>query len=525
MNPHHVFYTSTERTGNFVVSSSDIFSFQGVSWLVCTTEVPRYPAHKYQHPLSFHLVPIGHVVMIFTSRRIRTVGRIWNLARFLSSKPEIRPFEEIPGPKELPVVGSLVKFLQTKEGYHEFFHNMHQEHGDVVKFSIMGAQAVSVCRPEHIKEVYTTNQSSPLREALEPWVIYRKERNLPLGATLELSQYTQDEEAWRKYRRPISMLLRPELVTSYVKRVSHVASDLADALRMTNSEPVSLTQLRNFTSAYGFEAICAILMGKSMGALVRGEVSDETRKLNRQFMDSVDSLFRISDKMIFKEVPLWRYFHTSSRQELFRSFDEMYGLGGQLFAARDRDRDPRFTDDGVMDFFDIADTESEKLSVAERQVVGTELIGAGVDTTSNAAQWVLLLMAQRPEVQERLAASIRSVMGEHRPGQRISAEQVKELKLHDFVDETLRLHPVLPTGSRLFNKDMELFGYHIPAFTLIKLNNWTASKDSRNFQNPSEFDETRSPRKECPFANKTFGVGARQCTCMCANLTCTKWNE
>ncbi|CAE7702590.1 CYP27A1, partial [Symbiodinium microadriaticum] len=315
---------------------------------------------------------------------------------------------------------------------------------------------------------------------------------------MELSQFTQNEEEWRRYRRPIAMLLRPDLVKSYISRVAHVASDLADTLRQTDAKPLSIGELRGLTSAYGFEAICSILMGKSMGVLGgNGTVSAEARRHNREFMDSVDGLFRISDKMMFKE-------------EMFKHFDTMFALGGQLFASKNSNRDPRFTDDGVTDFFDMADTESDKLSDADREIMGIELIGAGVDTTSNAAQWVLLAMAQLPAVQERLAASIREVMGPPRPGQLITAEQIQELKLHDFVNEVLRLHPVLPTGSRLFDKDVDMFGYRIPAYTTIKLNNWTASRDSRNFTNPREFDETRTPRKECPFANKTFGVGARQ---------------
>jgi hypothetical protein len=52
-----------------------------------------------------------------------------------------------------------------------------------------------------------------------------------------------------------------------------------------------------------------------------------------------------------------------------------------------------------------------------------------------------------------------------------------------------------------------MFGYKIPTYTAIKLNNWMASKDDRNFNLPQSFDETRMARRECAFGRKTFGAG------------------
>lgn len=438
-----------------------------------------------------------------------------------AAKTEVKPYDSIPGPgrSELPIVGSLPEFLKTKDGYHQFYYNMHQKYGDVVKFSILGEQYVSVCRPDHIKEAYVSYQSTPLREGLEPWTSYRQDRNIPLGVTMELSQFSQNEEEWRKYRRPIATLLKPDLVRSYVPRVAHVANDLVETMRLTNQKSVNISQLREMTSAYGFEAISAILMGKSMGSLQGGgkaSVDPESLRRNRGMMDAVDEMFRVSNKMMFNEFPFWKWFNTSSKKELYASTDKLFELGAQIFHDRHNNKDERFVNDGATDFFDIItrdDFEGGALVGKDLEVTGVELIGAGVDTTSNAAQWVILMMAQRPEVQERLAASIREALGPPQPNTptRLTVDHLQDLKLYNFVDEVLRLHPVLPQNSRLFDRDVEMFGYKIPAFTKISLNNFTAARDSRNFENPNEFDETRTVRRECPFGSKTFGAGARQC--------------
>ena len=75
----------------------------------------------------------------------------------------------------------------------------------------------------------------------------------------------------------------------------------------------------------------------------------------------------------------------------------------------------------------------------------------------------------------------------------------------------LRLHPVLPANGRLFDKEVELLGYKIPPLTRITINNWVSTRDPRNYKDPLTFDETRVPRRECPFGSKSFGAGARQC--------------
>jgi cytochrome P450 len=428
----------------------------------------------------------------------------------------LKPFDEIPGPKnELPFLGSLLSLITEKKGYHIFYENLHRQYGDIVKFKLMGDDCISISRADLIKEVYLTNQTAPLRQALDPWVMYRHKRNLPLGVTMQLSKTDQDEEEWRKYRRPIAKLLRPSLVSSYVRRVAYVGLDWTSTLHATAAKPIKISDLRLMTSAYGFEAITAILMGKSMGVL--GKSHHEIEPTTASFMKAVDTIFRVSNRMMFAELPLWRWFNTKSAQEHDGAWDAAFALGGKVFAEAHLNKDPRYVKDGVIDFFDIMDENENKdpdyrpLTPEERTLTGIELISAGVDTTSNAAQWVLLCMAQQEVVQERLALKLQELMGPF--GQQIPVTDaiLQEAQLLHHVDEIFRLFPVLPTGSRFFAQEIHLAGYRIPPYTAINLNNYVASKDERHFKNPSVYDETRGPKRECPFASKTFGAGSRQC--------------
>jgi cytochrome P450 len=426
-----------------------------------------------------------------------------------------KPFHEIPGPSEYPILGSFIDLAKEKAGYHIFYKNLHDKYGEIVRFSIFDRQIISISGANMIKEVYASNQSAPLRETLDFWVMYRKSRNLPLGVTMQLSQLDQDEAEWRRFRKPIAKLLRPAYVSTCIPRVSQIALDLANTLRQSNQSPLSVDTLSKVTSAYGFEAICSILMGKSLGVLglPPGDINPKAHPL----LDSVDRMFRSSNKMLFKELPLWKYFKTATRKDHDRAWDDVFSHGRTLYQSRHVDKDPRFVNDGTKDFFEILnevdpdETEEQKLTDDERTVIGVELLAAGVDTTSNATQWVLYCMAHYPEVQERLAKTLVDAMGPSSTPVAITEEVMTQTQLLPFVEECLRLYPVLPVGSRMFAKDVVLCGYHIPAFTQIALNNYVSSRDARNFKDPDVFDETRSIRRECPFGSKTFGAGSRQC--------------
>ena len=414
----------------------------------------------------------------------------------------------------MPIFGSLFDLLGEKGGYHLFYEKLHKSYGDVVRFTLLGVNQISVSRPEFIKDVYLTNQSAPLREALYPWTNYRASRGLPLGVTMELSDQVQSEENWRKYRRAVAKLLRPEVVASFVPRVAHVGLDLGKAFKELKQEEIGVKELRKITAAYGFQAIAAMLIGRSMNVLENINQGADPRY--QELIDAVDTMFRMSNRMIFEELPFWRLYPTKTLKAHDQAWDTIFRLAREFFAMKEGKRDPRF-DDGHPDFFEIMFEDSdklqehEKLKDSDRSLLGVEVLAAGIDTTSMAAQWIIFYMAQHPEVQERLASVLERVMGPFGQPILITHEMINEAKLLHFVDEVLRLHPILPSGSRIFSKDVILFGYTIPAFTRINLSNWMARLDERNFHNPMAFDETRGPRKECPFGSKTFGAGSRQC--------------
>ncbi|KAL1743131.1 cytochrome P450 [Schizophyllum fasciatum] len=92
----------------------------------------------------------------------------------------------------------------------------------------------------------------------------------------------------------------------------------------------------------------------------------------------------------------------------------------------------------------------------EDEVLGqmSTLIFAAMDTTSSALSRILYLLAQSPDVQERLRAEIRAAKKEHGV---LTYDELESLTYLDAVcRETLRLFPSIPHLLRLARKDVIL---------------------------------------------------------------------
>lgn len=160
---------------------------------------------------------------------------------------------------------------------------------------------------------------------------------------------------------------------------------------------------------------------------------------------------------------------------------------------------------------------------------------AGNHTTGTSLMWILLRLAQFPEVQAKVHAEIAANCLNCPP----SEAEIRRLQyLPAVIHESLRLAPVHVTKSRVSNsRDLMIGGHVIPQGTPIaapveSLNRATSAwgPDAENFR-PERLlrpVETSAPGQEtglsgCPFSGRgfvdpgsspafmTFGMGARGC--------------
>ncbi|XP_063239512.1 probable cytochrome P450 6a14 [Bacillus rossius redtenbacheri] len=141
---------------------------------------------------------------------------------------------------------------------------------------------------------------------------------------------------------------------------------------------------------------------------------------------------------------------------------------------------------------------------------------AGFETSSTALSCCLYELASNPDVQERLAREVASVLGRH--GGSITYDALQEMKYMDqVVDETLRRYPPGGTLLRRCTRPYTLPGtsLHLDKGSLVIIPVHGLHHDPEYFPDPLRFDPERfseeNAKRVPQFAYLPFGEGPRIC--------------
>jgi len=134
---------------------------------------------------------------------------------------------------------------------------------------------------------------------------------------------------------------------------------------------------------------------------------------------------------------------------------------------------------------------------------------AAHETTSHALSWTLLLLAQHPEIFERVCQEVRSQISDDRP----HPSDLAKLPLLDHsIDEALRLFPIVPFGARIASEDVEIEGHQLPRKTRVLIPFATLHHDPDYFPEPRRFHPDRwSGWEPTPYTYLPFSAGLHMC--------------
>lgn len=137
---------------------------------------------------------------------------------------------------------------------------------------------------------------------------------------------------------------------------------------------------------------------------------------------------------------------------------------------------------------------------------------AGHETTANALSWTWYLLAQHPEVEQKLHEELDSVLHDRVP----TLADLKQLPYTELVlQESMRLYPPVWNMSRQALTDVEIGGYVIPQGSEVNLNTYAMHHDPRWWEEPERFLPERF-HPECQskiprMAYLPFSTGPRVC--------------
>eukprot|EP00117_Sycon_ciliatum_P023142 scpid42929/ scgid19753/ Cytochrome P450 20A1 len=134
-------------------------------------------------------------------------------------------------------------------------------------------------------------------------------------------------------------------------------------------------------------------------------------------------------------------------------------------------------------------------------------------TTAYLLVWAVYYLSRNKNVQDKVAAEVREVLGDSGPPTPSNISKLRYTK--QVVDETLRCSVLSPLAARYFDADTELGGYEIPAKVPVIAAIGVVLQDVTIWPQPERFDPERfSPeaiKKRSPRSCETFGLAGRRC--------------
>ncbi|XP_078490995.1 cytochrome P450 2C28-like [Ciona intestinalis] len=180
----------------------------------------------------------------------------------------------------------------------------------------------------------------------------------------------------------------------------------------------------------------------------------------------------------------------------------------------------RFDQNNIDDFIDAYMYEqkfgkSKDIFTDEQLVMYLrDLFVAGIETTSNTIQWLILSLLYHPQYMELMYNEIYEALG----SDGIPSNTIKEKCpiTRAFIQEAMRYRTVAPSGAprRAVSKST-INGYDIPAGSMVIANLWAVHNDSEIWPQPNKFDPHRHIDSAGKFVPSSkilpFSVGARYC--------------
>uniref|UniRef100_A0AAX7SE49 Uncharacterized protein n=1 Tax=Astatotilapia calliptera TaxID=8154 RepID=A0AAX7SE49_ASTCA len=398
------------------------------------------------------------------------------------------------------------------KGYFQTTQQMQIEHskiyGPLWKSKYGPLVVVNVASADLIEQVLRQEGKHPIRTDMPHWRNYRELRNQAHGPLTEMGA------KWQRIRSILNpRMLKPKHVSSYANTINEVVTDFicrVNWLRETSGQGVVVNDLTAELYKFAFEGICSVLFETRMGCM-----SEVIPEKTQKFIVSVGEMFHLSQVVILFPQFLWPYLQSWKR--FVAAWDHLFKVAEELVNKKIEEiQENVHLDKDVEGAYLTHLLLSEQMNSTEILGSITELLLAGVDTTSNTISWSLYHLAREPEIQEQLYQEVISVC----PGDKVpNSDDIAQMPyLKAIIRETLRLYPVVPGNARVTVENEIVVGNHLfPKKTLFHLCHYAVSYDENIFPNPHTFLPERWLRggedksKQHPFGSVPFGFGIRAC--------------
>jgi cytochrome P450 len=406
------------------------------------------------------------------------------LLRPVESPPVRSARRHVPGPKGLPIIGSLPEFRRDPL---RLMGRVVRECGDVAKINL--AQPVYfVNHPDGVKHVLQDNHGNYKKN-------YFYDRLRPIMGN---GLFTSSGDFWLRQRRLAQPAFHRQTLSAFADLiVRHTA-------KMLERWELYARDGRVFDVHAELSQLTLVVVGDALFSI---DLAAGAAHVGQALTDAI----AVTGDRFQELAPLPLGIPTPNNRRLVRAIRILDDVVGNIVAQRRSAGDAKRDLLGL--FMSARDAESgDGMSDAQLRDEVMTMVLAGHETTANALAFTFHLLSRHPEICRRLSAEVRSALGDDPP----TFERLASLRYASQVtDEAMRLFPPLWAIGRKAVDDDEIGGYAIPRGANIILVQYTTHRHRDFWENPEGFDPDRFSTEASAgrhrYAFFPFGGGPRMC--------------
>ncbi|MBX5468000.1 MAG: cytochrome P450 [Firmicutes bacterium] len=304
---------------------------------------------------------------------------------------------------------------------------------------------------------------------------------------------TSEGEFWQRQRRLAQPAFHRDRLASYARDMVRVGEALAEEWRAGGVRDVARDTTR----------LALAIAGKTLFNVEVGPLADQVHA-------DLGTLMRYTNRRIRAFVPLPTWLPTPASRRFRHALSRLDAVIYDII--RQREATGKTAGDVLDRLMAATDEAGGHMSHAQLRDEVMTLFLAGHETTANGLAWTFYLIAQHPEVQERLHQEWEEVLHGRSP----DPGTVERLPYTQAViQEGLRLYPPAWMMARQAVAPFTLRGYEFPAGTQVVMSQWVMHRHPRYHPEPERFWPDRWLDRSYPpgpgLTYFPFGAGPRLC--------------
>lgn len=426
-----------------------------------------------------------------------------------------RPFHEIPGPKPLPLIGNIWRYLpligdMDLTRMHRNAQKLLDRYGTLVREVVVGDRVVvHVFDPRDMEHVFRHEGRYPARLSHRALLKYRRERPHMYNSG---GLFPSNGEEWFRLRHMFQKpLMQQGAMSAYVDVLQEVTLDVANLVRQTrDSNTLEVEDFLKQLYQWALECTGVLALNTRLGCLQQGLSSDSEQSRLVEAASETHRIIMVTENGL----PFWKVWNTPAYKQLVQSQDFMASVVSKyLEKAKVAEEGP---DTGrertVLEKF----LSMPGVDLKDVFAMILDMFLAGIDTTAYSTTFILYYLAMNRRCQEKLALELASLLPTK--DSKLTAEQLHEaVYLKACIKESLRLSPIAIGVGRVLPEDIVLSGFNIPAGTVLIMHNQVACRQESNYPEADVYrperwlkERTEGTRAH-PFTLLPFGYGPRMC--------------